>query len=157
MTGHEDWIVCLAATPDGSLLASGDRKGILRLWNLPAGTPRATIDTGGGMVRCLEVAPGGSVLAAGGQDGRVRFYALPSAEFLAEVDATEAGTEGVVDLAFDPGGTRLATACNRGLMKWDFAAERLGTIFGRTSSSGEESSPGVDVEGTLKAAISALS
>ncbi len=37
LTGHKDWVLGLTQTPDGKTLVSGDDKGVIVVWDLPAG------------------------------------------------------------------------------------------------------------------------
>ncbi len=42
LKGHTDWVYCVAATPDGSKLASGSADGTVKLWSTAGGKPQAT-------------------------------------------------------------------------------------------------------------------
>jgi WD40 repeat protein len=35
LTGHEDWVVAVAVTPDGDRIVSGSGDGTVRVWELP--------------------------------------------------------------------------------------------------------------------------
>jgi WD40 repeat protein len=45
-TGHEDFVFCLAFSPDGERLASGSLDGKVRIWDRPTGTLVAEMDGG---------------------------------------------------------------------------------------------------------------
>lgn len=38
LTGHQDKVQCVTISPDGSTMASGDRQGVILLWNVLSGT-----------------------------------------------------------------------------------------------------------------------
>jgi WD40 repeat protein len=68
----------LAFTPTGQTLATGDREGVVRLWDAEAGLEQLTLRQAGG-VSALEFAPDGRALAAGSVDGSVTlWYAQPA-------------------------------------------------------------------------------
>jgi WD40 repeat protein len=48
-SGHTDWVYAVAATPDGSKLASGSADGTVKLWNVALGKPVVTL---------IQLAPG---------------------------------------------------------------------------------------------------
>lgn len=125
MAGHTTAIVCMAASRDGHLLASGDQAGILRLWEIPSGVSRGVFPLAGGVVRCAAFHPGGRILAAGCWDGKIRFLEPVGGRILKVLDAVDPETEGVVGLAFSPDGTRLATVGNSGTVSWAFDETRL--------------------------------
>ena len=41
-SGHDDWVYCVASTPDGAKLASGSADGAIKLWSGAGGKPLAT-------------------------------------------------------------------------------------------------------------------
>ena len=65
----------MAFSPGGETLASGDKKGIVRLWDTATGRmSQALPDDHGGEVSGLAFRPGGEHLAAAGKDGGVRIW-----------------------------------------------------------------------------------
>jgi WD40 repeat protein len=53
LQGHGDIIKALAFSPDGKLLASGDAKGAVRLWDLESGKDRVVVRGGGSHPRAV--------------------------------------------------------------------------------------------------------
>jgi WD40 repeat protein len=100
--GHSGPVSALAASRDGSWLASADRDGTVRIWDVETSRLRHTLTGHSGRVAILVAAPDGSWLASGGAgDGTVRIWnttdgtrrhVLPSAG--AWISAMAAGPDG---------------------------------------------------------------
>jgi WD40 repeat protein len=63
LNGHEDWVASLTQTPDGKTLVTGDDKGIVIVWDLPAGKELRRWQTKY-WARALGVSPDGKTVAA---------------------------------------------------------------------------------------------
>jgi WD40 repeat protein len=68
---------CLAWSPDGLTLVSGDEDGRVRLWQAATGQELLTLEPRLGAVTALAVDREGGLLAAGGAGGLVRFWPAP--------------------------------------------------------------------------------
>ena len=64
------WVRALAVSPDGIVLASGDEKGFLRLWDVDTGTKLAEYRTGQ-VIQSLAFSADGRQLAIGLWDGTI--------------------------------------------------------------------------------------
>lgn len=136
------------------LLAAAGRDGEIRLWNAGTGEPRGQLTGHAGGVNAMAFGPGG-LLASGGDDGTVRLWDTASSQPVgAPLDAGDRqGTESeppalpapripddraeqqlpaVLDVAFGPDGTTLASAGSNGVVRlWDVGGHRLlGTLTG---------------------------
>src|SRR3546814_20508085 len=69
LTGHERQVWAIAFSPDGNLLASGDRSGEVRLWDLASGTSRWSVAGGQGSVWSLAFIDGGRRLVTASDHG----------------------------------------------------------------------------------------
>ncbi len=129
----------LAFSPDGRILASGDRAGIIRLWDITSETLRRTIldkrraygnaydntpselrsISNGyiGDVSSLAFSPDGNVLVSGDLSGHIDFWDVESGAHLQRLYAYR---NRVVDLAFSPDGNTLASAADDIVMLWEY-------------------------------------
>ena len=71
-----DTVACLAVSPDGRSLLTGQFDSTVRLWDLAAGVQRAAFDWEIGQVRSVAFAPGGMTAAAGGDAQEVVLWDL---------------------------------------------------------------------------------
>ncbi len=62
LNGHPDWVVAMSLSKDGQTLASGDEKGEVIVWDLPAGSPRKRWKVKG-WVWALALSPEADALA----------------------------------------------------------------------------------------------
>lgn len=69
LTGHTNWVYCLAFAPDGKTLASAGWDRVIRLWNVVSGTELATLRGHQSEIQCLTYSPNGDRLAAGSAMG----------------------------------------------------------------------------------------
>ena len=113
LRGHVDPVLCLAVTPDGSMLASGSEGNTIRLWRLPDGECAATLRGHENQVGTLAVTPDGSLLASGSYDKTIRLWRLPGGECLATLQPKHT----VFALAVTPDGSLLASANGYGTIR----------------------------------------
>lgn len=71
LSGHADWVVCLAYSPDGRHVVSGGRDGRVILWNVADGHEQARMERHAEPVNCLAFSPDSRRLATGSDDGCV--------------------------------------------------------------------------------------
>ena len=111
-----------------ALVAAGDAKGAVVLWDLrgegPRPMPVGAVDDPGRSVTSLVFSLDGTMLAAGGQRGTLALWDLrltpPEAQPVAANHADK-----IVSLAFSPDGATLASAGNDGKIRlWDVSQNR---------------------------------
>ena len=109
----DDYVIDLAWSPDGSLLATASAAGGITLYDAATGAVKHGLAGHDGGTNCLSWSPTGSLLATGGQDGCVRFWAAATGAQAAEV---KLGNAWIEHLAWQPGGALLFAAAGRKLV-----------------------------------------
>jgi hypothetical protein len=116
---HPGWLKTLALSPDGSLLASGARDGVVRLWSTADGKLVKELKGHGRDVYSAAFHPDGKSLATGDYDGKILHWDVASGKLVRTLDAGILVTRsaeflcdvgGVRALAFDAKGARLAAS-----------------------------------------------
>ncbi len=114
---HRGSVWSMVCSAHGHRLASAGADGTVRLWDLKAGTPIATLEGHRCSVDALAFALDGRRLASADEDGTVRLW---DAEFGTRTSILEGHIGGVSALAFAPDGQRLASAGADGTVRlWD--------------------------------------
>ena len=105
-------------SPNGKMLATNDRNGVVYLWRLPRGlrttsmSPSGTVSPPGPNLDAVAFSPRGTTLAMGGSDGQVYLFdtATGSTSSLSTPDAAS-----ITSVAFSHGGALLAASEMGGL------------------------------------------
>ena len=106
LAGHANSVRVIVFSPDGRLLASGDDRGMVRLWDPATGHRQAELPGAPGAVRSLAFSPDGRLLAGGRAHGTVRLWDPATGHLQAELSG-HAGP--ISDVAFSPRGQLLAS------------------------------------------------
>jgi WD40 repeat protein len=107
-------VVQVAFAPDGRHLASGDKSGLVHVWDLVDGELRLLIDHGD-WITGLAFAPDGQRLATAGEDGVVRLWDVPDGR--ARLDVEHGGP--ITGLAFSTDGRFASAGRDRTVRVWD--------------------------------------
>jgi WD40 repeat protein len=119
--GAEQTVWCVAVSPDGKTVASGEGTVLgnqrapapVRLWDVASGQAVARLDGHQGVVFAVAFTPAGRGLASGGNFGAVKFWIVEERKEL-PIPQLHDSLDPVVSVAFSPDGLRLAS---RSLMR----------------------------------------
>lgn len=150
LMGHSDAVSSLAFSPDGSRLASGDRGGGIRVWDVATGTELAAFSSQSEWVESVAISADGMLLAAGGQDNLVRLWDLTSGVALAPLSGP---TGPVKSLAFGPRDKLLAAGSDDGrVYVWDLEQPADGVLVTLEGHTSYVTSVAFNPDGTVVAA-----
>jgi len=127
---HDDFVLALAFTPDGTLLAAGDRAGDVKLWESGGGGLIEAWSAHRGGVTALAFARNGQRLFTAGADGTVRAFDPGSGK---EVWKQPAHDGQALALAVGPDG-RLASCGSDGRIA---VLDAGGKVLGKSPAAGE--------------------
>ncbi len=132
LRGHEDVVTALVFSPDSQRLVSGSHDHTLRFWDLESGQGRR-VDVSGGGVTKLILSPDGTLLAHSSyKDVRVHLWDMATGEPRGVLLGHQ---DDVLDMAFSPDSTRLATvSLDRSVRLWDLASRESRVLRGHKSS-----------------------
>ncbi|KUI69792.1 Vegetative incompatibility protein HET-E-1 [Cytospora mali] len=119
LTGHVDWVRCIAFSRDGVFLASGSDDATVRIWDAQAGTMQHTLRGHSGWIYSLAFSCSG-LLASGGDDSTVRLWE----PITGRTHKILSGHSGQVNaITFAPDGKKLVVATMQNFFIWDIAAD----------------------------------
>ncbi len=101
-----DWVRDLAASPDGTVLASACKDGIVSLYEFETGKNVGMINAHIDGTDAIAFSPDGTLLATGGRDGSVKVWELATENRLVELTGH---AKPVLTVAFNPSGTMLVS------------------------------------------------
>lgn len=110
LVGFEAPILCLAFSPDGRTLATGDANNVVKLWSVQTKELRATFTGHKAHVTDLTFAPDGRTLASASNDKTVRLWDLTTLQLRATLFGH---AWGVLSVAFAPD-SRTLVSCGAG-------------------------------------------
>lgn len=120
---HKVNVTALAFAPDGSILASGDKSGELKIFSTISGKCTATLVGHAKAISQLAFSSDGLYVASGGVDGTVRMWDVKSATCLSILAAH---LQEVTALSFSSDSLMLATGGpDSSLRIWDWKSAKL--------------------------------
>ncbi len=115
LAGHDDAVLAVAFSPDGSRFVSAGADGVVQVWDRQSLRAVLTLRGHTAAVTAVSFSPDGRRLASGSADGSLYLWNSASGEAVA---VWRAHVGAVTGLAFDPAGRRLAST-GTGEEAWD--------------------------------------
>ncbi|MCD8489658.1 MAG: WD40 repeat domain-containing protein [Desertifilum sp.] len=81
-TAHTGWVLSVAITPNGKILASGGGDNKIHLWDLNTGNCLNTLSGHSGSIKTLKITTDGSKLVSGSTDKTIKIWNLSSGALL---------------------------------------------------------------------------
>jgi WD40 repeat protein len=113
--GHTDWVVTLAFSPNGNILASGSHDGTVRLWDVNTGQCLKTLRGHSDRVLTVSFSPDGNTLASGSSDRTIKLWQVSDGKCLETWE--EAHGDRVMAVIFSPDRKTLISGGDDGLVK----------------------------------------
>jgi WD40 repeat protein/tRNA A-37 threonylcarbamoyl transferase component Bud32 len=127
LTGHSDWFLSVAFSPDGQTLASGSVDKTIKLWDVKTGKLRYTLRGHSGSVRSVAFSPDGQTLASGSGDWTIKLWDVKTGKLR---DTLSGHSGSVCSVAFSPDGQTLASGSyDKTIKLWDMNTANLMAYF----------------------------
>jgi WD40 repeat protein len=118
INAHTGAATCLAASPDGKLIASGGADGKVKFWNTLTGIAMDTLSSGRSTIRVLAWSHDGSMLACGGDERVIQVW-KPNGQLAGTIVGHD---DAVTGFAWSQDGRTLISAARDGILKlWRIA------------------------------------
>ncbi|CAK74902.1 unnamed protein product (macronuclear) [Paramecium tetraurelia] len=115
--GHDDKVLSVYFSPDGSTLGSGSADHSIRLWNVKTGQQKGKLDGHTGTVHSICFSLDGFTLGSGSADTSIRLWDIKTGQQKAKLDGH---TSIVYSVCFSPDGNILASGSDdNSIRAWD--------------------------------------
>ncbi|MDB6134885.1 MAG: repeat-containing protein [Verrucomicrobiales bacterium] len=115
MKKHTDWVTSLAFSPDGVLLATGDRNGGLYVWEAGTGNEFYNLRDHEKRIAALAWRADSNLLAAGSEDGNITWWEMQNGTQVKKIGSHG----GVLALGFAPDGRMVSGGRDGHARVWD--------------------------------------
>ena len=126
---HDEWVLAVAFSADGKLLATGDTSGQLNVWNLQSRQLIAQRQADSNAIYAVRFSPNNRILAGAGYKGQIKLWKVPNWQYLGTLRAN--GT--VQGISFSPDSRTLASTGYESVNLWAVnIGENIAMLTGHT-------------------------
>ena len=126
---HNEWAFALAFSPDGRLLATGDNRGQVNVWNLQRQQTVTQRHADAKFVSAVQFSPNNRFLAGAGHYGEIQLWKVPNWENHGTLTAN--GT--IFNIRFSPDSSMLTSTGYESVNLWKVdSGEKITTLTGHT-------------------------
>ncbi|MDX1487207.1 MAG: serine/threonine-protein kinase [Acidiferrobacterales bacterium] len=123
LIGHAERVESLAFLLHGKLLASASADGVVKVWNVEAGTLTHAFDASNNAIGVLAVSPDGHWLALAGNDNKIKLWNASAGSTANELNGH---TGSIRQMVFSPDGRTLASVSrDQSVILWDVISGQL--------------------------------
>jgi WD40 repeat protein len=127
LSGHTDWVVSLAFSPDGAFLVSGSNDKTVKLWDIQTGGLVKTFCGHTDRVCSVSISPDRTTIASGSDDETLRLWDVRTGECRCIVDGHNRAVNSV---SFSPTSPRLLmSASSHTVRQWDVDGRQIGPTY----------------------------
>ncbi len=124
---HDEWVWAVAFSNDGTLLATGDNRGQINVWDLQNQHTVTQLHVGSNSVYTVQFSPNDQILAGAGYEGKVKLWAVPNWK----PHGTLTSNSTIFDLSFSLDGSMLTGTGYESVNLWKVdSGEKSVTLTG---------------------------
>ncbi|RJP38740.1 MAG: hypothetical protein C4547_04095 [Phycisphaerales bacterium] len=120
---------CVAYSPDGSVLAAGEKRGRIRMWRTRDGSSIRTLHGHEGRTTAVAFSPDGLTFASGGEEGDVKVWRMSDGSLIRTLPGDD---RRIVSVAYSPDRQIVASADPWTIKLWRATDGRLLQTWGGT-------------------------
>lgn len=129
--GHTGWVLCVAYSPNGNMLASGGNDDVVKIWDTN-GTLKHTLKGHAADVFSVKFTPDNKYLISGAMDGTLKVWDTESGQLVRTLTGHKGG---IRQVAIAPGGKWIASVSVDSTTRiWDIATGTQLASFSRAVS-----------------------
>ena len=127
LTKHTDWVTAIRFSPDGKLLATGDRNGGLHIWEADTGMALTKLDGHDKTITAIDWRSDSRQLVTSSEDGNVRLW---NPDQRKQTKSWGAHKDGCSSVGYRRDGTLVSSGRDQLVKLWDANGKGIKTLAG---------------------------